>query len=98
MRTPSFKAQIGDDAAASDARTAPRGNPSVATAASFIDVRWSTPGVSARSFWKSGDAPPSGNVRFALYAVARTAVNGLSLIHISEPTRLLSISYAVFCL
>src|SRR5674536_26511 len=24
--------------------------------------------------------------------------NGLSLIHISEPTRLLSISYAVFCL
>src|SRR5678815_407424 len=26
------------------------------------------------------------------------AVNRLSLIHISEPTRLLSISYAVFCL
>src|SRR5678815_439093 len=26
------------------------------------------------------------------------AVQGLSLIHISEPTRLLSISYAVFCL
>src|SRR5678815_2044 len=25
-------------------------------------------------------------------------VDGLSLIHISEPTRLLSISYAVFCL
>eukprot|EP00658_Telonema_sp_P-2_P082298 TRINITY_DN8675_c0_g2_i4.p1 TRINITY_DN8675_c0_g2~~TRINITY_DN8675_c0_g2_i4.p1 ORF type:complete len:365 (+),score=92.25 TRINITY_DN8675_c0_g2_i4:726-1820(+) len=27
-----------------------------------------------------------------------TALHGLSLIHISEPTRLLSISYAVFCL
>ena len=27
-----------------------------------------------------------------------TQVNDLSLIHISEPTRLLSISYAVFCL
>src|SRR5678815_6094078 len=26
------------------------------------------------------------------------SANGLSLIHISEPTRLLSISYAVFCL
>mgnify|MGYP002684345294 CR=1 FL=1 len=31
----------------------------------------------------------------ALVAVARL---GLSLIHISEPTRLLSVSYAVFCL
>ena len=30
-------------------------------------------------------------------AAARTAFD-LSLIHISEPTRLLSISYAVFCL
>src|SRR5678816_4611489 len=29
--------------------------------------------------------------------IARTEL-GLSLIHISEPTRLLSISYAVFCL
>src|SRR5674536_367452 len=28
----------------------------------------------------------------------RATVCGLSLIHISEPTRLLSISYAVFCL
>src|SRR5678815_2615949 len=26
------------------------------------------------------------------------SIHGLSLIHISEPTRLLSISYAVFCL
>src|SRR5678816_4776183 len=38
------------------------------------------------------------------YAITVTAappdrtVRGLSLIHISEPTRLLSISYAVFCL
>ena len=31
------------------------------------------------------------------YAPLRAAL-GLSLIHISEPTRLLSISYAVFCL
>ena len=30
--------------------------------------------------------------------VSRSASVGLSLIHISEPTRLLSISYAVFCL
>src|SRR5262249_60795808 len=30
--------------------------------------------------------------------VADDVVAGLSLIHISEPTRLLSISYAVFCL
>ena len=29
---------------------------------------------------------------------ANIPVQGLSLIHISEPTRLLSISYAVFCL
>src|SRR5678815_4800890 len=28
---------------------------------------------------------------------AKDTVKGLSLIHISEPTRLLSISYAVFC-
>ncbi len=30
--------------------------------------------------------------------LAKLAVEELSLIHISEPTRLLSISYAVFCL
>ena len=30
--------------------------------------------------------------------IAPSAVGSLSLIHISEPTRLLSISYAVFCL
>ena len=31
-------------------------------------------------------------------AVAQNGIFNLSLIHISEPTRLLSISYAVFCL
>ena len=30
--------------------------------------------------------------------IGTLAAYGLSLIHISEPTRLLSISYAVFCL
>src|SRR5678815_2778691 len=34
----------------------------------------------------------------ALGIGANTAIYSLSLIHISEPTRLLSISYAVFCL
>src|SRR5678816_1391689 len=33
-----------------------------------------------------------------LIALERESPLGLSLIHISEPTRLLSISYAVFCL
>src|SRR5678816_537406 len=37
--------------------------------------------------------PPSGLLR----SVGRVTVYALSLIHISEPTRLLSISYAVFC-
>src|SRR5674536_382111 len=32
------------------------------------------------------------------YGPHKTVYNRLSLIHISEPTRLLSISYAVFCL
>src|SRR5678815_4626069 len=32
-----------------------------------------------------------------LQQVRERALQGLSLIHISEPTRLLSISYAVFC-
>ena len=37
--------------------------------------------------------PASGDMSAWAYTV-----QGLSLIHISEPTRLLSISYAVFCL
>eukprot|EP00658_Telonema_sp_P-2_P028252 TRINITY_DN21684_c0_g1_i11.p1 TRINITY_DN21684_c0_g1~~TRINITY_DN21684_c0_g1_i11.p1 ORF type:complete len:228 (+),score=51.75 TRINITY_DN21684_c0_g1_i11:138-821(+) len=42
-------------------------------------------------------APASTTTRPTSVSTTRTA-NGLSLIHISEPTRLLSISYAVFCL
>src|SRR5674536_372023 len=38
--------------------------------------------------------PPEGFARWSL----RLLADKLSLIHISEPTRLLSISYAVFCL
>src|SRR5678815_5995899 len=39
-----------------------------------------------------------GRVQFLLKENPEKAVLHLSLIHISEPTRLLSISYAVFCL
>src|SRR5678815_3273153 len=35
---------------------------------------------------------------YSCQAFMKVHVEGLSLIHISEPTRLLSISYAVFCL
>src|SRR5678816_4633512 len=38
------------------------------------------------------------NIYHAGLLAMQRAVQGLSLIHISEPTRLLSISYAVFCL
>eukprot|EP00658_Telonema_sp_P-2_P022551 TRINITY_DN19015_c0_g1_i1.p1 TRINITY_DN19015_c0_g1~~TRINITY_DN19015_c0_g1_i1.p1 ORF type:complete len:102 (+),score=24.52 TRINITY_DN19015_c0_g1_i1:153-458(+) len=38
----------------------------------------------------------SSSIRLSLRSL--TASSNLSLIHISEPTRLLSISYAVFCL
>eukprot|EP00658_Telonema_sp_P-2_P043576 TRINITY_DN31501_c0_g1_i1.p1 TRINITY_DN31501_c0_g1~~TRINITY_DN31501_c0_g1_i1.p1 ORF type:complete len:125 (-),score=30.04 TRINITY_DN31501_c0_g1_i1:12-386(-) len=39
------------------------------------------------------------NFKFKLQGLSHShLVSGLSLIHISEPTRLLSISYAVFCL
>src|SRR5678816_2773611 len=43
---------------------------------------------------------PRGDLLVSAYGLAqrRLAALGLSLIHISEPTRLLSISYAVFCL
>ena len=40
---------------------------------------------------------PSGAEPLALPSF-RAVAEALSLIHISEPTRLLSISYAVFCL
>ena len=38
------------------------------------------------------------DARLRLLKNVRQSLLGLSLIHISEPTRLLSISYAVFCL
>eukprot|EP00658_Telonema_sp_P-2_P043203 TRINITY_DN31148_c0_g1_i2.p1 TRINITY_DN31148_c0_g1~~TRINITY_DN31148_c0_g1_i2.p1 ORF type:complete len:116 (+),score=33.67 TRINITY_DN31148_c0_g1_i2:167-514(+) len=52
---------------------------------------------SARSYSSSRT---SSSQRSGVDARAKPPVNGkkLSLIHISEPTRLLSISYAVFCL
>src|SRR5678816_647147 len=40
--------------------------------------------------------PQTGSLR--RYSMVQGGVQRLSLIHISEPTRLLSISYAVFCL
>src|SRR5450756_3200349 len=40
----------------------------------------------------------SGPVTITVYATEQDARLGLSLIHISEPTRLGMISYAVFCL
>src|SRR5659263_741423 len=43
------------------------------------------------AFWTT----PSSGLRYALFPA--TAECGLSLIHISEPTRLGMISYAVFC-
>eukprot|EP00658_Telonema_sp_P-2_P048147 TRINITY_DN36634_c0_g1_i2.p1 TRINITY_DN36634_c0_g1~~TRINITY_DN36634_c0_g1_i2.p1 ORF type:complete len:327 (-),score=58.88 TRINITY_DN36634_c0_g1_i2:89-1069(-) len=53
----------------------------------------------------SGVAEMTSDQKFAveykvkpIVAVRRLLVESLSLIHISEPTRLLSISYAVFCL
>src|SRR5678815_988325 len=49
---------------------------------SFLLPLFCIPCISSSFFFKGG--PSSGRV--------------LSLIHISEPTRLLSISYAVFCL
>src|SRR5678815_1627962 len=42
--------------------------------------------------------PRDNQRRFGLELAVRDVVIRLSLIHISEPTRLLSISYAVFCL
>src|SRR5678815_2697319 len=41
---------------------------------------------------------PGGAAGAGCRAARRAVLQGLSLIHISEPTRLLSISYAVFCL
>src|SRR5665254_4938 len=52
-----------------------------------------------------GDRYENNGVAYIIQAEVETTIGGrihhllfLSLIHISEPTRLLSISYAVFCL
>src|SRR5678815_4505818 len=49
----------------------------------------------ALAYWRKLDEPARGRFRFQ--HISTDEVFGLSLIHISEPTRLLSISYAVFC-
>src|SRR5674536_398529 len=46
----------------------------------------------------SGSYRGSGSASYHPRMLLGILVYGLSLIHISEPTRLLSISYAVFCL
>ena len=71
---------------------------------SFIDAWWPT-GMAVLA-WTSLTLAGAGGVHGWLLAVLCTLwaarLGGhlfrLSLIHISEPTRLLSISYAVFCL
>src|SRR5678816_3791442 len=50
--------------------------------------------IRARVMRALGTLDPDATSR----SVPRHVVRNLSLIHISEPTRLLSISYAVFCL
>ena len=42
--------------------------------------------------------PADPQIRENINAIQSGVVDGLSLIHISEPTRLRRISYAVFCL
>src|SRR5678815_2895177 len=57
-------------------------------------------GTSTSGWHKYGNTPAGTSWKVAdgtLYLDASDTLN-LSLIHISEPTRLLSISYAVFCL
>src|SRR5665254_13333 len=46
----------------------------------------------------SPDSPPAWSAAPPAEQPVRAIAAALSLIHISEPTRLLSISYAVFCL
>src|SRR5678815_6159506 len=50
-----------------------------------------------QAYWRSGRRPAKSRVTFNTRPTMCTT-STLSLIHISEPTRLLSISYAVFCL
>src|SRR5678815_1774518 len=68
---------------------------------SLCDSRDTPPARSPRSAWRSRLAFPSelGQAESKGWRTSDPrAVSTLSLIHISEPTRLLSISYAVFCL
>src|SRR5678810_868626 len=58
-------------------------------AAARIPREWNRPFVSILSDWGVRDPSP---------AICRGVILGLSLIHISEPTRQAEISYAVFCL
>src|SRR5678815_3857302 len=48
--------------------------------------------------WRAYHGPEQSGARRSRPAQRSAALRRLSLIHISEPTRLLSISYAVFCL
>ena len=50
------------------------------------------------SFLQAAQRAVGGAPSRAALRIADIVVQALSLIHISEPTRLLSISYAVFCL
>src|SRR5660397_274362 len=47
---------------------------------------------------ENGNKPPSNTILGAIANVLDMHLHELSLIHISEPTRLRRISYAVFCL
>eukprot|EP00658_Telonema_sp_P-2_P021018 TRINITY_DN18339_c0_g1_i1.p1 TRINITY_DN18339_c0_g1~~TRINITY_DN18339_c0_g1_i1.p1 ORF type:complete len:451 (-),score=95.01 TRINITY_DN18339_c0_g1_i1:46-1398(-) len=67
------------------------------------DNNINAPTGSAADGWKDedfggGDGPTSTGQQHAPLKHKRYTAQDLSLIHISEPTRLLSISYAVFCL
>src|SRR5678816_1395528 len=59
---------------------------------------WTARGHCGRCPLRCGIAPPvvAGQARGGAVQLVDAAVQALSLIHISEPTRLLSISYAVF--
>ena len=55
-------------------------------------------GWGAEAIGLEGPIPIESYVPMMMFAVLFGLSMDLSLIHISEPTRLLSISYAVFCL
>eukprot|EP00658_Telonema_sp_P-2_P029445 TRINITY_DN22403_c0_g1_i1.p1 TRINITY_DN22403_c0_g1~~TRINITY_DN22403_c0_g1_i1.p1 ORF type:complete len:122 (+),score=33.15 TRINITY_DN22403_c0_g1_i1:168-533(+) len=64
-----------------------------------LDTVEVTPQERAEAAKLPGLPPSSSTSSTSAVPVSRPApVQALSLIHISEPTRLLSISYAVFCL